>query len=234
MNHFNFKVQTTHGNMDGYLSTASGKPKQGIVLLPEIFGINSAMRLAADQFAREGFVVLAADLFSQIESGVELGYSDSDRQKAISLWQRMNDQVALDDARAAIDALAADSRCDGGVSIVGFCLGGKYALQLAAMGSIESSVSFYPVRVQDYQGRLSALKCPTQVHVGDADAHIPPEVQNILDQVLRQPSGSHEFCVYEGAGHGFFNSVRSFGFAPEAAAVAFSRSIEFLRRHHDR
>ncbi|VTU42849.1 MULTISPECIES: dienelactone hydrolase family protein [Comamonadaceae] len=232
MKNFNFELQTTHGAMGGYISSDSRERKQGIVLLPEIFGINNAMRLAADQFAREGFVVLAPDLYSQIEPGVELTYSDSDREIAISFWQRMDNQVALDDARAAVNSLASDPRCDGSVSVVGFCLGGKYALQLAAIGGIDSSVSFYPVKAQDYQAELSALKRPTQVHIGDSDAHIPVEVQEILKRALGTPNALHEFFIYEGAGHGFFNSVRSFGFAPKAAELALSRSVEFLTRHH--
>ncbi|KOC30767.1 carboxymethylenebutenolidase [Comamonas testosteroni] len=232
MKNFNFEMKTSHGAMGGYISSGSPEKQQGVVLLPEIFGINNAMRLAADQFAREGFVVLAPDIFSQIEPGVELTYSESDREIAISLWQRMDDQVALHDARVAVEALASDPRCDGSVSVLGFCLGGKYALQLSAIGGIDSSVSFYPVKVQDYQADLAALKCPTQVHIGDSDAHIPAEVQEILMRALSIPPGLHEFFTYEKAGHGFFNSVRSFGFAPEAAKLALSRSVEFLTRHH--
>src|SRR3546814_2660521 len=109
----------------------------------------------------------------------------------------MDDAVALTYSRAAIKALASDPRCNGQVSVVGFCLGGKYALQLAAEGGVRSSVSFYPVRVTDYQDRLAGLSCPTQVHVGDDDAHIPPPVQKLLAERL---SGSkiHEFHLYPG------------------------------------
>jgi carboxymethylenebutenolidase len=140
----------------------------------------------------------------------------------------MDDGVALADTRAAVDALAGDPRCDGRVSVIGFCLGGKYALQCAAAGGIDASVSFYPVRVQDYQQQLLGLKCPTQVHVGDADPHIPPEVAQLLSDAL-SASPAHELHVYPGAGHGFFNPVRSFGYAPEAAAVALARSTRFLK-----
>src|SRR3546814_5282923 len=96
----------------------------------------------------------------------------------------MDDAGALTDSRAAIKALASDPRCNGQVSVVGVCLGGKYALQLAAEGGVRSSVSFYPVRVTDYQDRLAGLSCPTQVHVGDDDAHIPPPVQKLLAERL--------------------------------------------------
>src|SRR3546814_12743945 len=101
------------------------------------------MRLAADQFARANFTVLAPDLFSQIEPRLELGYTDQDRNRAIAIWQKMDDAVALTDSRAAIKALASDTRCNGQVSVVGFCLGGKYALTQIGRASCRESVCQY-------------------------------------------------------------------------------------------
>ncbi|AMK20758.1 MULTISPECIES: dienelactone hydrolase family protein [Sphingobium] len=230
MTNFNYSIDTSHGPMDGYITAQPGQARPGIVLLPEIFGINGAMRLAADQFSQAGFAVLAPDLFSQVESRVELGYTEADRERAIAIWQKMDDSVALADSRAAINALAADPRCNGEISVLGFCLGGKYALLLAAQGGILASVSFYPVRVNDYQEQLITLKCPTQVHVGDDDAHIPPPVLDVLTSALSS-SETNELHLYAGAGHGFFNSVRSFGYSPRAAESAFTRAVAFLNRH---
>src|SRR3546814_16954410 len=85
--------------MDAYISSQPGPSRPGILLLPEIFGINGAMRLAADQFARANFTVLAPDLFSQIEPRLELGYTDQDRNRAIAIWQKMDDAVALTDSQ---------------------------------------------------------------------------------------------------------------------------------------
>lgn len=228
MSNFNFQIPSAHGPFDGYLTPTTGSRRPGIVLLPEIFGANNAMRLAADQFARAGFVVLVPDVYNQISPRIELGYSDAERTKAIGLWQSMDEPLALADCYAAVDALRAHPTCDGHVSALGFCLGGKLALNMAAKGGIDACVSFYPVRVQDYQDSLYALKCPSQVHIGDQDAHIPPDVQAILEKASNT-LGRLETHVYPGAGHGFFNSIRSFGYAPEAAAQSFDNTVAFLK-----
>src|SRR3546814_16342391 len=89
MTHFNFSVPTTHGLMDAYISSQPGPSRPGILLLPEIFGIKAAIRLAADQFARANFKVLAPDLFSQIEPRLELGSTDQDRQRASTVCHKM-------------------------------------------------------------------------------------------------------------------------------------------------
>ncbi|QJY33128.1 dienelactone hydrolase family protein [Diaphorobacter sp. JS3050] len=230
MTNFNFEIPSGHGFFDGYLTSKDGPARPGIVLLPEIFGANNAMRMAADQFADAGFVVLVPDLFNQLEPRIELGYSDAERTRAIGLWQKMDEGVGLADCYAAVDALKAHPNCDGRLSVLGFCLGGKFALHMAAAGGIDACISFYPVRVQDYADTLHALKCPTQVHVGDQDAHIPIEVQNLLKGALDAP-GQLEFHLYEGAGHGFFNSVRAFGYASTAAKQSFEASLAFLNRN---
>lgn len=228
MTSFNFKIPSGHGEFDGYLTSSAGSPRPGIVLLPEIFGANNAMRLAAEQFANAGFVVLVPDLFNQLSPRIELGYSDEERTKAISLWQAMDEDVGLADCYAAVDSLRAHPGCNGHVSALGFCLGGKFALHMAARGGIEACVSFYPVRVQDYEDSLFTLKCPTQVHIGDQDSHIPIEAQTILKNALNTP-GLLETHLYKGAGHGFFNSIRSFGYVQEAANQAFDSTVAFLK-----
>ncbi|WP_232062356.1 MULTISPECIES: dienelactone hydrolase family protein [Comamonadaceae] len=228
MDSFNFRIPSAHGDFDGYFTSRADSPQPGIVLLPEIFGANNAMRLAAEQFADAGFAVLVPDVFNQISPRIELGYSDAERTKAIGLWESMDETLGVADCYAAVDALRAHPSCNGRVSVLGFCLGGKFALNMAANGGIDACISFYPVRVQDYQESLFSLKCPTQVHVGDQDAHIPPAVQEILEKALNKP-GQQETLVYAGAGHGFFNSIRSFGYAPDAATKSFESTVSFLK-----
>lgn len=223
----NYEIKTTSGTMGGYMAGAGDKPRPGIVLLQEIFGVNNAMRLAADQFAADGFVVLVPDLFHQIEPGIELGYSDQDRETAIGYWQRLDEATLRTDVAAAVTTLKADPACNGKVAIVGFCLGGKQALIAAHAGLIEAAVSYYPVQVRDYQDLLADLKCPVQVQLGDQDSHIPEDIQQILRNAVAN-SPKHQYHLHPGAGHGFYNSVRSFGFHPEAAALSHNQAVTFI------
>jgi carboxymethylenebutenolidase len=224
----NFQIPVQGGSIGGYITGGSDHPRPGIVLLQEIFGVNDAMRLAADQFAADGFIVLVPDLFAQISPGIELGYSDEERTTAIGYWQQLNEARLQADVTAAIGALRSDPGCNGKVAAVGFCLGGKQAIIAAHAGLVDAAVSYYPVQVPEYREMLRDLKCPVQVHVGDSDAHIPEEVQTILKEALRNIPG-HEYHLHEGAGHGFYNSVRAFGYDPEAARRSHHAAVEFIK-----
>ena len=223
----NYKIAAADGELGAYVTGTSDEPRPGIVLLQEIFGVNNAMRLAADQFAADGFIVLVPDLFHQVRPGIELGYSEEEKNQAVSIWQSLDDGRVRRDVKAAVTALRSDPDCSGDVAIVGFCLGGKYALLAASDGFIDAAVSFYPVQVRDYQDRLVTLKCPTQIQLGDDDAHIPDEVHAILKKST-EGSPQHEYRLHPGAGHGFYNSIRAFGYHPEAAAKAHKQAVAFI------
>src|SRR5690242_9191278 len=97
-------------------------PKPALILLHEIFGINKSMRDTACLFAEEGYLVVLPDLFWRIEEGIDLGYSDADVSKAMSLFQQFDVPAALDDIAAAVDAARKHPNCNGSVAILGFCL----------------------------------------------------------------------------------------------------------------
>lgn len=228
MSNLNQAISGSDKSFGGYLTGVEAEPRPGIVLLQEIFGVNNAMRMAADEFAGEGFVVLVPDLFHQIRPGIELGYSEEDRETAIGYWQSLVDEKVRRDVAAAVATLREHPACNSQVAIVGFCLGGKHALLAAHMGIADAAVSFYPVQAPSYEAELRDLRCPVQVHVGDDDPHIPLEAQGVLKMATAKPP--HEYKLHPGAGHGFFNKVRSFGFHPQAAALAYTQSVEFIKK----
>ncbi|GIQ78268.1 dienelactone hydrolase family protein [Bradyrhizobium sp. RD5-C2] len=227
MSNLNQAISGSDKSFSGYLTGVEAELRPGIVLLHEIFGVNNAMRMAADQFAGDGFVVLVPDLFHQIRPGIELGYSEDDRATAIGYWQVLVDEQVRRDVAAAVATLRKHPACNGQVAIVGFCLGGKYALLAAHLGIADATVSFYPVQAPSYEAELRDLRCPVQVHVGDDDAHVSLEAHGILENATGKPP--HEYKLHPGAGHGFFNKVRSFGFHPKAAALAYTQSVEFIK-----
>lgn len=215
--------------MGAYLAGAGTEKRPGILLLQEIFGVNNAMKIAADAFARDGYVVLAPDIFHRLQPGIQLGYSPEEREQAISLWDRLDDDLSREDVAAAAKALRTHPACTGKVASVGFCLGGKLALFTSIEHLVDAAVAFYPVSVPTYRERLGELGVPVQVHLGAVDQHTPPEIQSILKEAL-SASPMHEYLLHEGAGHGFYNSVRSFGYHPQAAADAHASVLRFLRR----
>ncbi|HXV24686.1 MAG TPA: dienelactone hydrolase family protein [Alphaproteobacteria bacterium] len=212
-----------------YLSGAGGKPRPGIVLLQEIFGVNDAMELAADGFASAGFVVAAPDLYHRLAPGTALSYQPADRPRALELWAKLRDEDAARDIAAVQAWLRGHPSCNGRVALLGFCLGGKLAILAAAREATDCVVSFYPVQLEKHLADIAAVRCPVQVHIGDNDAHVPEAPREIVRQALCV-GVENEFLVYAGAEHGFYNSIRASGFHPAAAARAHEASLRFLKR----
>jgi len=223
------RIPTKDGKeMGGYLALPPSGKGPSIILVQEIFGVNNAMRLKADEFAAAGYVVLAPDLFWRIEPDIQLGYNEEDRKRAFQLLNRFDFPNGLADLAAAAAWLGGADETEGGVALVGFCIGGKLAVVAgAANPEVRAIVSFYGVKLDENLEQIRALRCPLQIHVGDSDSHVPMETVETLQKALAEQENV-EIFVYPGAGHGFFNRDREDAYHPDAARLAKSRSLELL------
>ena len=148
------------GTFKGYLTVPASGSGPGILLLQEIFGVNSSMREVADYYAEEGYVVLAPDLFWRMEPGVELGYTEADFDKAFGYYQRFDANQSIKDAADALKVLRARPECVGKVGALGFCLGGKLAYLVAARTDVDCAVCYYGVGIEADLGEAAKVKCP--------------------------------------------------------------------------
>ncbi len=206
--------------LGAYVAMPDGKPRGGIVVVQEIFGVNSHIRSICDRLAAAGYAAIAPAIFDRFERDFETGYSPEDIERAKALIPRFQMDACLldiDAARAAIDSA-------GKVGIVGFCLGGSVAFATATrLDGFSGASCFYGGMVQKFAGERP--RCPVQFHFGADDASIPPE--NYLDVKARQPDA--EFHLYQGAGHGF-NCDQRQSYEPAAAALAWERTLDFFGR----
>jgi len=101
------------GEFDGYLALPASGYGPGIVVLQEIYGVNSHMRSVADWYASHGFVALCPDLFWRIEPGIELTDKGNDWNRAIELYQTIDEDKAVEDSAAAVEFLRRSSLCNG-------------------------------------------------------------------------------------------------------------------------
>src|SRR5262250_2224555 len=108
--------------MRAYLATPAERKGPGILLCQEIFGINDHIREIADQYAEEGYFVLAPDLFHRLEPNVELDYGEEDFKRAFDFYQRFDEDKGAKDIKSAVGALRKVKGCDGQVAALGFCL----------------------------------------------------------------------------------------------------------------
>ena len=216
---------TSGGKYGAYLSLPPAGKGPGLVLFQEIFGVNRHIRAVADQYALDGFVVLAPDLFWRDAPRVELGYEGAERERALVLMKGADPKLLAEDIKTTVAALRARAETVGKVGALGYCMGGRLAYIAAATAGVDAASSFYGGGIQDQLDRAASISCPMQFHYGAKDTAIPMEA---VEKVKAAFAGKKaEFWIYPDAGHGFNCWDRSAYHAP-SAALSHGRTLAFL------
>jgi len=223
------------GSFKAYLSLPASGRGPGLVLAQEIFGVNATMREVADYYAEEGYVVLVPDLFWRQAPGVQLGYTPEDWQRAFGFYQGFNEGEGVEDIQASLTALRAREDVNGGVGVLGFCLGGKLAYLAACRTDADVAVAYYGVGIEKALDEASNIKNRLVVHIAGNDQFCPPEAQAAILGTL---TGHEcvEVYVCPGVDHAFAR-VGGDHFDKPSALMAHQRSITALKRvmgpHYD-
>ncbi len=204
-----------------YVTRPVGQPLAGLVVIQEIFGINSHIRSVADGYASDGFLAVAPALFDRIQPGLELGYDGADLQTAMSLIAKLNPEKSVIDIGAAIDFAAKATGKK--VGVIGYCFGGTLAWLAATRLHPAAAVGYYGGRIGNYAGETPS--CPVMFHFGRQDTHIPAEEV----EKIHFAHPEVEIFWYD-AGHAFNCDPRP-SYNPAAAKEARQRSLEFLKKH---
>ncbi|MEE8516786.1 MAG: dienelactone hydrolase family protein [Alphaproteobacteria bacterium] len=207
-------------SFDAYQADPEDAPKGAIVLIQEIFGINSHIREVCDGYAADGYVTIAPALFDRVERGVELGYDEEGRQKGVGIRRQLQWDDVLNDVQASADAVSSAGK----LAVVGYCFGGSVAWLAATRLNIDCAVSYYGGNVSEFADEQP--KCPVIFHIGDQDNAIPEE----KIEIIRKAQPDLPLYIYEGAGHGF-NCDQRGSWHEAAATLARSRSIELLSQN---
>jgi carboxymethylenebutenolidase len=213
----------------GYLALPPAGSGPGLVLWQEIFGVNAHIRALAEQYALDGFVVLAPDAFWRQAPQVELGYGGPDFARAIELMKAYSGPDALSDIAHSVAALRNRPEVAGRkVGSFGYCMGGRLAYLAAATAGVDAAVAYYGGGIQGQLDRAASITCPVQFHYAEQDDNIPLAA---VEQVRGAMAGKGaEVHVYRGAHHGFNCWARGSYDAP-SAALAHGRSLQFLAQH---
>jgi carboxymethylenebutenolidase len=196
-------------------------PRGAIVVIQEIFGVNSHIRSICDRLAGLGYVAIAPALFDRSERDFRCGYSAAEVERARAFIADPDWDAFLVDTEAARAAVAGVGK----VGIVGFCLGGSVAFLAATrLEGFAAASGFYGGRVAAVADEVP--RCPTQLHYGAEDAGIPRS--NVASVRAKRPDCA--VFVYEGAGHGFHCDERA-SFHPEASRQAWARTVDFFATH---
>ena len=194
--------------------------KSGLVVIQEIFGVNSHMRRVCANFAALGYRVIAPALFDRAERGVELGYEAADVARGRTLRGQVSDDAVMADVAACALSLG-----DRSLGIVGYCWGGTVAWWGA------TRTHHFKAAVGWYGGGIAATRtetphAPVQLHFGEKDTGIPLSDVELIHQA--QPAV--EIFIYADAQHGFGCDDRASYSAPDAAQ-AQQRTLAFFSKH---
>ncbi|QJQ95928.1 MULTISPECIES: dienelactone hydrolase family protein [Halomonadaceae] len=214
------------GTFQGYLALPPAGKGPGIVLLQEIFGVNAHIRSVAEQYAQDGYVVLVPDLFWRQEPSVELGYDGEDKEKAFTLMKALDNVQAIDDISCAVTSLRARPECEGRVTSLGYCLGGRLSYLCALDGGVDAAVCFYPGGIANLLDRVPSHDIPLQFHFGGQDAHITQDHIGQVREAIGE-RGNVDINIYDDADHGFNCWARS-AYHRHAAALSHGRTLSFI------
>ena len=202
-----------------WLAAPPGRPRGALLVIQEIFGVNSHIRAVTDGFAAEGYTAIAPSLFDRVRRGIELGYTPAAMQEGAGYVKQLKPENTLRDLAAALAVVKHSGRA----GCVGYCFGGSLAYLTACQLPVACAVVYY--------GKVLGLlaqkpRCPVMYHYGSADQSIPPADVEQIRAAYPQAS----VYSYEGARHGF-NCEQRDAYDRESAALARTRTLEFFSRY---
>ena len=192
-----------------------------IILVHEWWGLNDDMRQLANQFAAEGFIVLAVDLFG----GKTASGPGAARKLMLEVFEHPDfAEQNLQQARNWVLNIAGASQ----VAVVGYGFGGGWSLNaaIALPDQFDAAVIFYGL-VSDNEELLAAIELPVLGFFGGADKTIPVESVRKFDTALENLGKNHEVNIYPSAKGGFANPS-SRNYYQNIAEISWRRMIEFL------
>jgi carboxymethylenebutenolidase len=206
--------------LGGYRAEPQGKPKGGLVVVQEIFGVNHHIRAVCDRFAGLGYLSVAPAVFDRIEPNFECGYTPDEIAHARTFIPKIDWAAMMRDTAAAIDNV----KSGGKVGIVGFCMGGSVAFLAACkLDGLSAAIGYYGGVIAKNADQKP--KVPTLLHFGDQDQSIP--MSDV--ETIKQKRPDCEIHVYP-AGHGFSCDERG-SYNEAAHKLAWGRTLAWLAKN---
>ncbi len=210
-------------------ATPRGLPAPAIVVLQEIWGVNAHIRAVTEQYAADGYVAVAPDLFWRQQPRVDLTYDEDGTQQAFAFRKSLDLALADLDIASTVNRLRGMETVAGGIGVVGYCMGGMLAYRAAAHAGIDCAVCYYGGGIAQQLELAGSIGAPLAMHFGEQDTHIPPDqVAAIRAALADRPEVRID--VYPRAEHGFNCWARP-SYHQQAAALAHGRSLAFLATH---
>jgi len=208
--------------LSAYCADPGGKPRGAVVVIQEIFGVNSHIRSVADGYAADGYLAIAPALYDRLERNFEVGYTPEDIAKGRALKEKAGIAAALLDVEPAVKAAA----LAGKVGIVGYCWGGYITWMAAArVPGLACAAPYYGGGSTTDEAIAEKPKCPVMAHYGEKDEHI--SVESVKKLAAAHPTQTVHLYP---APHGF-NCDQRGSYDAASAKLARERTLAFFREH---
>jgi len=208
-----------------YVAEPAGAPKGAVVVVQEIFGVNSHIRSVADGCAAAGYLAVAPSTFHRVKPGVEMGYTEEDMKAGFALKMAVEALPApgvLQDLQAAVDYASKAGK----VGMVGYCWGGLLTWRAAAeLTGLSAAVPYYGGGMTTPEEAARKPKVPVLAHFGNKDHWIP------LESVTAFEKAHPEVVVHVYAADHGFNCDQRGSYSAEPASVARERTLAFFQKH---
>jgi carboxymethylenebutenolidase len=215
------QIKASDGHqLDAYVAEPTGKPRGLVVVVQEIFGVNSHIRSVADGYAADGYLAIAPAMFDRAQRNYDTGYMQPEIAAGVEIMKKLDWDKAMLDVQAAM----AHGKAAGKAGIVGYCWGGAVAwVASARVPGLAAAVCYYGGAIPSFADEKP--RCPVMLHFGETDQSIPLEK-------AKQVAAKHPEAIthYYPAGHGF-NCDQRGSYHEPSAKLARERSLAFFRKH---
>jgi carboxymethylenebutenolidase len=203
-----------------YVAEPAGKPRGAIVVIQEIFGVNSHIKAVADGYAADGYLAIAPAMFDRVQRNYDTGYTQPEIQAGVAVMQKLDWKQTMMD----VDATVAEAKKSGKVGIVGYCWGGTVAwLAAAKTAGIAAAAPYYGGGMPNFIGEKP--KVPVMANFGEKDQS--PTLEQAKQIAAAHPEITAHFYP---AGHGF-NCDQRGSYDAGSAKLAKERTLAFFRQH---
>jgi carboxymethylenebutenolidase len=205
-----------------------GKKLPAVVMIHEWWGLNENIKNMANLLAKQGFVVLAADLYK--------GEVANNPERAMELVQtvRNNQNNSINNLQSAVKYLSLLPNVDSSkIASLGWCFGGGQSLQLALNSQdhpLAATILYYGTPLVTDKALLSKIKWPVLGIFGDKDQSIPIEEIKQFGNSLNQSGITNNIHIYKGVGHAFANPSGD-NYAPKETEDAWQKTLSFLKKY---
>lgn len=204
--------------ISAYRADPEGTPRGAVVVIQEIFGVNSHIKKVADAFAAKGYVAIAPSLFDGVKPGLSLGYDEAGVAEGLEMVRQLGRERALSEIQAAVDSV----KDAGKVAVLGYSWGGYLAYAAANnVKGLACAIGYYGGGIVDDYGEKR--KVPTLLHFAENDNNIPFETVTQF-RTLRPDVSAFS---YPDAQHGF-NCDERVGYDEPSAEKALERTLAWI------